>query len=72
MSELPQVPPPRCIHLHGKALAVHGEGFEDDPDYQAGLSDLWCVRTARPLGPDGGEVGLRECRDPERDCYQEY
>ena len=33
MSELPQVPP-RCIHLHGKAMAVYGEGFEDDPDYQ--------------------------------------
>ncbi len=72
MSELPQVPPPRCIHLHCKAMAVYGEAFEDDPDYQAGLTDFWCVHTARPLGPDGGEVGLRECRHPERDCYQEY
>ena len=38
MSELPQVqvPPPRCIHLHGKSMAVYGEGFEDDPDYQEG------------------------------------
>jgi hypothetical protein len=53
-------------------MAVYGEGFEDDPDYQAGLTDFWCVHTARPVGPDGGEVGLRECRDPERDCYQEY
>jgi hypothetical protein len=53
-------------------MAVYGEAFEDDPDYQAGLTDFWCVRTARPLGPDGSEVGLRECCDPERDCYQDY
>ena len=72
MSELPQVPPPRCIHLLSKAMAVHGEGFEDDPDYQAGLTDFWCVRTATALGPDAGPVGLPECRDPERGCYQEY
>jgi hypothetical protein len=71
MTELPQVPP-RCIHLHGKALAVYGEGFEDDPDYQADLTDFWCVRTARPLGPDGREASPRDCRDPGRDCYQEY
>ncbi len=53
-------------------MAVHGEGFEDDPDFQAGMTDFWCLRTARPVGPDGGDVGLAECRDPERGCYQEY
>jgi hypothetical protein len=53
-------------------MAVYGEGFESDPDYQDGLSDFWCVLTARPLGPDGDGVGLQPCRDPERGCYQEY
>ena len=72
MSELPQVPPPRCIHLQGKALAVHGEAFEDDPDFQAGLGDCWCNQTGRPLGPDHAPVGLAPCRDSDRDCYQEY
>jgi hypothetical protein len=73
MTELPQVPaPPRCIHLQSKALAVYGEGFEDDPDYQAGLTDCWCNQTARPLGPDGGEVSTKACSDPDRDCYQDY
>jgi hypothetical protein len=53
-------------------MAVHGEGFESDPDYQDGLSDFWCVLTARALGPDGDEVGIKECCARERGCYQEY
>jgi hypothetical protein len=72
MTELPQVPPPRCIHLHSKAMAVFGEGFEDDPDFRDGMTDFWCVQTARALGPDGGDVTLADCRDPERGCYREY
>ena len=40
MSELPQVPAPRCMHLQCKSMVVYGEGFEDDPDYQAGLTDF--------------------------------
>ena len=71
--ELPQVPaPPRCIHLQSKAMAVHGEQFESDPDYEAGLTECWCVKTARSLGPDDGTVSLKACSDPERDCYQEF
>jgi hypothetical protein len=72
MSELPQVPPVRCTHLYSKAMAVHGEGFADDPDYQAGLTDFWCLRTARPVGPDGGGVDVKACTDPDRGCHQEY
>jgi len=72
MSELPQLPPPRCTHLQSKAMAVYGEGFESDPDYQDGMSDCWCVQTGRGLGPDHGDVGLKPCSDPERGCYQEY
>jgi hypothetical protein len=72
MSELPQVPPPRCVNLQCKAMLVYGEGFEDDPDYQAGLTDFWCVQTAKALGPDGGEVSLPDCSNPERGCYQAY
>jgi hypothetical protein len=53
-------------------MAVHGEGFEGDPDYQDGLSDFWCVLTARALGPDGDAVGVKACCDRERTCYQEY
>jgi hypothetical protein len=68
--ELEQVP--RCIHLQGKALAVHGEAFESDPDYQDGVSGCWCIQSGRSIGPDYGPVGLKACSDGERDCYQEY
>ncbi|MFL5340822.1 MAG: hypothetical protein ACJ8F7_11795 [Gemmataceae bacterium] len=72
MSELPQVKPARCMFLSSKAMAVYGEAFENDPDFQAGLSDVWCVQTSRALGPDNGEVGLAACCDPGRECYREY
>ncbi|HJZ59533.1 MAG TPA: hypothetical protein VKE74_31605 [Gemmataceae bacterium] len=72
MTELPQVPQTRCIYLQSKAMAVHGEGFEGDADYQDGLTDFWCVQTARGLGPDGGGVSLKECCDAQRDCHREY
>jgi hypothetical protein len=53
-------------------MAVHGEGFAADADYQAGLTDFWCLKSARGIGPDNGPVGLAPCSDPERGCYEEY
>jgi len=70
--ELPQVPAPRCIHLQSKAMAVHGEGFESDADYQDGLTNFWCLKSARALGPDNDTVGIEPCSNPDRDCYEEY
>ena len=72
MTELPQVPPPRCVHLQSKSMAVYGEGFEGDPDFEAGVADCWCVQTGRGLGPDGDVVGLKPCSDPDRGCHREY
>ena len=71
MSEPPSYRP-RCIHLCCKAMLVFGEAFESDPDYQAGMADFWCVQTSKGLGPDGGEVSLDLCSNPERGCFQEY
>jgi hypothetical protein len=68
----PAPPQPRCIHLYAKSLTVHGEAIENDPAYENRLTDCCCIQTARPLGPDGGTVGLPACRDPDRDCYREY
>ena len=72
--ELPQVPSPapRCIHLHSKAMAVHGEGFEADADYAGGSTDFTCVKTGRPIGPDNAGCGIKSCSDPDRGCYEEY
>jgi hypothetical protein len=74
MMELPQVPTsaPRCTHLQAKALAVHGEEFENDADLQGGTTDFTCVKTGRPLGPDNQAVGTKGCSDPDRKCYEEY
>ena len=72
MSELTQVRPPRCINLCSKSMVVYGEGFENDPDFQAGLDRMWCNLTARGLGPDDAEVGLEACCDPKRSCYKEF
>jgi hypothetical protein len=63
---------PRCKNLCCKSMLVFGENFENDPDYQAGLVEFWCVRTSRGLGPDGEHVSLEACRDPERTCYEAY
>ena len=66
------VPAPRCMHFYCKAMLVYGEAFEDDPDWQAGMSDIWCQQTQKPYGPDNGEVSLPMCCDPKRPCYQAY
>ena len=53
-------------------MLVYGEEFESDPEYQPGLTDFWCLETAQGSGPDGGEVSLEVCRNPERSCYREF
>jgi len=72
VSELPQIPPPRCMNLCSKALMVHGEGYAADADFQAGLDQTWCGLTAKPLGPDDADVGWDTCSDPSRACYREF
>jgi hypothetical protein len=63
---------PRCIYLCCKSMVVYGENFRDDPDFQAGLTDFWCTQTCKGQGPDGDEVSLEVCSNPERSCYREY
>jgi hypothetical protein len=63
---------PRCMHLCCKSMLVYGEDFEQDPEYQAGLTEFWCNLTSKSQGPDGEYVALEACRDPERACYQAY
>jgi hypothetical protein len=53
-------------------MIVFGEDFESDPDYQAGMTDFWCVHTSKGQGPDGDGVSLEMCSNPERGCFQEY
>jgi hypothetical protein len=72
MPDTPDEPAPRCMNLSCKSMAVYGEAFEMDPEYQEGATDFWCVCTSKSHGPDGGEVSLPACRNRERPCYREY
>ena len=47
---------PRCIHLTCKSMMVYGEAFENDPEYQAGMTEFTCTCTFQPQGPDGGDT----------------
>jgi hypothetical protein len=53
-------------------MLVFGEAFTMDPDYQAGLTEFWCLCTSRGQGPDGDGVSLEDCSDPARSCYREF
>jgi hypothetical protein len=70
--EQPAVPALRCINLMCKAMMVYGEAFESDPDFQAGTTDWWCQCTQKPQGPDGDEVAMQPCSNPQRSCYRAY
>ena len=72
MTELEQVPTQRCKYLHCKSMVVYGEDFASDPDYQAGMTDFWCLQTSKGLGPDDDTVNLEECSVTGRPCYREY
>jgi hypothetical protein len=63
---------PRCMNLYCKSMLVYGEAFETDPEYQAGLTDFWCLCTSKGQGPDGDGVSLEGCSDPRRACFKEY
>jgi hypothetical protein len=63
---------PRCVNLSCKAMMVYGENFENDPEFQAGMTEFWCVLTSKNDGPDSGAVDLEACSCPERTCFQAY
>ena len=63
---------PRCRYINCKAMLVYGEDFETDPDYISGATEFWCDCTGTGIGPDGSGVGIEECKDPERTCFQEF
>ena len=61
----------RCMHLFCKSMAVFGEDFEQDPEYQQGMVDFTCLCTQKCYGPDGAVASLEECCKKERSCFQE-
>ena len=53
-------------------MMVYGEAFENDPEFQAGMTEFWCVLTSKNDGPDSGPVDLEACSCAERTCFQPY
>jgi hypothetical protein len=53
-------------------MMVYGEDFEQDPEYQAGFVDFWCLLTARGTGPDGAMADMESCTNAERACFREF
>jgi hypothetical protein len=72
MSDTPVPYRPRCMHLTCKSMMVYGEDFTSDPDFQAGMVDFQCLRTASNQAPDRGEVALAPCSDPQRSCFEAF
>ena len=63
---------PRCIYLTCRSMQVWGEDFENDPEYQAGMVEFACTQTFKGLGPDGDDVTMAACCNPERKCFKEF
>jgi hypothetical protein len=53
-------------------MMVFGENFEQDPDFQAGMTEFWCTQTSKGQGPDGAAASLEDCSNKERSCFCEY
>ena len=72
MTELPQESAQRCKFLYCKSMIVYGEDFASDPDFQAGMTDFWCLQTSKNSGPDAEQVDMDACSQPRRPCYREF
>ncbi len=53
-------------------MMVYGEDFVNDPEFQAGVVEFWCLKTFQNLGPDDALLSLDACSNPERTCFEEF
>jgi hypothetical protein len=53
-------------------MMVYGDDFEQDPEYQGGMTEFTCLCTFSGYGPDGEMASMDACCNPERTCYKEY
>jgi hypothetical protein len=53
-------------------MIVYGENFENDPEYQSGMAEFWCIHTSKNRGPDGEHASLGLCSNPERSCFEAF
>jgi hypothetical protein len=59
-----------CCRLRTNGMFIYNDGIPNDQENDYASSIYWCVSTMKSFGPDDAFVGGRECRDPNRSCYQ--
>jgi hypothetical protein len=72
--ELPVVNEPSvpCRHLRTKGMYVYTDGSAEESDDDYDTSVYWCFNTMKNFGPDDESVSKRDCRSPERTCYEPF
>lgn len=61
----------RCAYLRTKMdYLAHADGLNEgaDPLVSTSQRHYWCLRTMKPVGPDGVPVGEAVCAG-ERECF---
>lgn len=73
-SELPVVEPapaaPPCRHLRNKGMYVYTDGAGGQAHDGYDNTIYWCLQSMKGFGPDDELVGVPDCHDPARSCYE--
>jgi hypothetical protein len=59
-----------CRHLRSAGMYLYPDRSPEETAAHYDSSAYWCFHTMKAFGPNDDLVGGRECRDPERSCYQ--
>jgi hypothetical protein len=59
-----------CRHLRSNGMYIFDGHLGDAQDEEYEPSACWCLHTMKNFGPDDRFVGLHECREPGRSCYE--
>ncbi len=62
----------RCRYFRSKTMFVTGQRVEasGEENESPASAYCWCNHTMTEIGEDYRLVGLPECSDPKRRCYQ--
>jgi hypothetical protein len=51
-------------------MYVFTDGSGGAPRDEYDTSNYWCLKTMKGYGPDDDFVGVEDCRNPSRPCYE--
>jgi hypothetical protein len=61
-------PPCRLLGRNGMFIFTDGTSNAATDDSDSGA--FWCLKTMKGFGPDDDPVGVADCRNPARSCYE--